>query len=93
MRGLAAAGLTVNDTTSSCARIFTSIVGWNTRLRTGAGCRPSEALSVLQEGARLLAGGERQGRAAADADSVIPIVEAKRCDLITSDHAVTTRSA
>ena len=50
---------------------------------------PEGALPVLQEGAGLT-GWRRTTRRTLPpiVDSVIPIVEAKRCDLVTSDHAL-----
>jgi len=90
MRGLAAAGLTVTISISFCARIFTSIYRLEHALENGAGYRPfsQRPLHLLQDGARLLARAGEEDRPAQIVDSVIPIVEAKACDVVTSDHSL-----
>jgi len=79
MRGLAAAGLTVNDIDFvMCTHLHVDHVGWNTRLENG------RWMPTFPKARYLFA----KTDIPCIADSVIPIVEAKKCDLITSDHAL-----
>ena len=62
-------GLTVNDIDFvMCTHLHVDHVGWNTRLENGRWVPtfPKARYLFSEEGARLLAGGERQERAAAD---------------------------
>src|ERR1700757_3466511 len=89
MRGLAAAGLTVNDIDFVlCTHLHVDHVGWNTRLENGRWVPTFPKARYLFSKTELdfwLAENDKE-TVAPIADSVIPIVEAKRHDLITSDH-------
>jgi glyoxylase-like metal-dependent hydrolase (beta-lactamase superfamily II) len=91
MRGLAALGLTVNDIdVVMCTHLHVDHVGWNTRLENGRWVPTFPKARYLFSKKELdywLAANAKQ-TVPPIADSVIPIVEAKRCDLITSDHAM-----
>ena len=91
MRGLAAAGLTVNDIDFvMCTHLHVDHVGWNTRLENGRWVPTfpkARYLFAKKELDYWLAENEKTSLPYI-VDSVIPIVEAKRCDLVTSDHAL-----
>ena len=91
MRGLAAAGLTVNDIDFvMCTHLHVDHVGWNTRLENGRWVPTFPKARYLFSKKELdywLAENDKTALPPI-VDSVIPIVEAKRCDLVTSDHAV-----
>jgi glyoxylase-like metal-dependent hydrolase (beta-lactamase superfamily II) len=91
MRGLAAAGLTVNDIDFvMCTHLHVDHVGWNTRLENGRWVPTFPKARYLFSKKELdywLAENDKTTLPPI-VDSVIPIVEAKRCDLVTSDHAV-----
>jgi len=91
MRGLAAHGLSVEDIDFvMCTHLHPDHVGWNTRRAEG------RWVPTFPK-ARYLFGAKEyehwSGRHAKEpipymTDSVLPIVEAKRADLVQSDHAV-----
>jgi glyoxylase-like metal-dependent hydrolase (beta-lactamase superfamily II) len=91
MRGLAALGLTVNDIDIvMCTHLHVDHVGWNTRLENGRWVPTFPKARYLFSKTELdywLAENDKTSLPPI-VDSVIPIVEAKRCDLITSDHAL-----
>ena len=91
MRGLAAAGLTVNDIDFvMCTHLHVDHVGWNTKLENGRWVPTFPKARYLFSKKELdywLAENDKTALPPI-VDSVIPIVEAKRCDLVTSDHAV-----
>jgi glyoxylase-like metal-dependent hydrolase (beta-lactamase superfamily II) len=91
MRGLAAAGLTVNDIDFvMCTHLHVDHVGWNTRLENGRWVPTFPKARYLFSKTELdywLAENDK-AELPPIADSVIPIVEAKRCDLVTSDYAL-----
>ncbi len=91
MKGLAAAGLTVNDIDFvMCTHLHVDHVGWNTRLENGRWVPTFPKARYLFSKKELdywLAENDKTALPPI-VDSVIPIVEAKRCDLVTSDHAV-----
>ena len=91
MRGLAAAGLTVNDIDFvMCTHLHVDHVGWNTRLENGRWVPTFPKARYLFSKTELdfwLAENDKTTLPPI-VDSVIPIVEAKRCDLVTSDHAL-----
>jgi glyoxylase-like metal-dependent hydrolase (beta-lactamase superfamily II) len=91
MKGLAAAGLTVNDIDFvMCTHLHVDHVGWNTRLENGRWVPTFPKARYLFSKKELdywLAENDKTTLPPI-VDSVIPIVEAKRCDLVTSDHAV-----
>jgi len=89
MRGLADVGLTVNDFDFvMCTHLHVDHVGWNTRLENG------RWVPTFPRARYLFSKTELDYWLAENAktelppilDSVIPIVEAKQCDLIASDH-------
>jgi len=91
MRGLAAAGLTVNDIDFvMCTHLHVDHVGWNTRLENGRWVPTFPRARYLFSKTELdywLAENDKTTLPPI-ADSVIPIVEAKRCDLVRSDYAL-----
>ena len=91
MKGLAAAGLTVNDIDFvMCTHLHVDHVGWNTRLENGRWVPTFPKARYLFSKKELdywLAENDKTALPPI-VDSVIPIVEAKRCDLVTSDHSV-----
>ena len=91
MGGLASLGLTVNDVDFvMCTHLHVDHVGWNTRLENGRWVPTFPRARYLFSKRELdywLAENEKTAILPI-VDSVIPILEAKRCDLITSDHAL-----
>jgi glyoxylase-like metal-dependent hydrolase (beta-lactamase superfamily II) len=91
MQGLADVGLTVNDIDFVlCTHLHVDHVGWNTRLENGRWVPTFPNARYLFTKTELdfwLAENEKTV-VPPIADSVIPIVEAKRCDLVTSDYAL-----
>jgi glyoxylase-like metal-dependent hydrolase (beta-lactamase superfamily II) len=91
MQGLADVGLTVNDIDFVlCTHLHVDHVGWNTRLENGRWVPTFPKARYLFSKTELdfwLAENARE-TVPPIADSVIPIVEAKRHDLITSDHSL-----
>jgi glyoxylase-like metal-dependent hydrolase (beta-lactamase superfamily II) len=91
MKGLAAANLTVNDIDFvMCTHLHVDHVGWNTRLENGRWVPTFPKARYLFSKTELDYWLAENDKAALPpiVDSVIPIIEAKRCDLITSDHAL-----
>ena len=91
MKGLAALGLTVADIdVVMCTHLHVDHIGWNTRLENG------RWVPTFPKARYLFSKKELDYWVAENAktplpqieDSVIPIVDAKKCDLITSDHAM-----
>src|ERR1700761_7533321 len=91
MQALETAGLGVDDIDFvMCTHLHVDHIGWNTRLENGRWGPTFPKARYLFSKTELdfwLAGNAR-AELPQIVDSVIPIVEAKRCDLITSDHAV-----
>jgi glyoxylase-like metal-dependent hydrolase (beta-lactamase superfamily II) len=91
MQGLADVGLTVNDIDFVlCTHLHVDHVGWNTRLENGRWVPTFPNARYLFSKKELdywLAENDKT-TVPPIADSVIPIVEAKLCDLITSDHSL-----
>jgi glyoxylase-like metal-dependent hydrolase (beta-lactamase superfamily II) len=91
MQGLADVELTVNDIDFVlCTHLHVDHVGWNTRLENGRWVPTFPKARYLFSKTELdfwLAENDKT-TVPPIVDSVIPIVEAKRHDLITSDHAV-----
>jgi hypothetical protein len=88
-KGLAATGVGDIDFVM-CTHLHVDHVGWNTRLENGRWVPTFPKARYLFSKTELdywLAENDK-AELPPIADSVIPIVEAKRCDLITSDHAV-----
>ena len=91
MRGLAAIGLTVADIDFvMCTHLHIDHVGWNTRLENGRWAPTFPNARYLFSAKELAYWTERNAVTplAYIQDSVLPIVEAKRCDLVASDHAL-----
>ncbi len=91
MRGLAAAGLTVADIDIvMCTHLHADHVGWNTRLDNGRWVPTFPNARYLISAREYAYWAERHAATpiACIADSVLPVIEAKRADLVTSDHAV-----
>jgi glyoxylase-like metal-dependent hydrolase (beta-lactamase superfamily II) len=91
MNGLAALGLTVNDIdVVMCTHLHVDHVGWNTRLENG------RWVPTFPNARYLFSKKEYDHWVAQNTtdplphiqDSVIPVVEAKRADFVTTDHAV-----
>jgi len=91
MRGLASLGLSVDDIDIvMCTHLHVDHVGWNTRLENGRWVPTFPKARYLFSKTELDYWLAENAKAELPpiVDSVIPIVEAKRCDLITSDHAI-----
>ena len=92
MGALKAAGLGVEDIDFvMCTHLHGDHVGWNTRLENGRWVPtfPEGALPVLEKGIRPI-GARSIAKTPLDqiTDSVLPIIEANRAELVTSDHAL-----
>ena len=90
-RGLAALGLSVNDIdVVMCTHLHVDHVGWNTRLENGAWVPTFPNARYLFSKREYDHWIEQNGKTPLPhiQDSVIPIVEAKRADFVTSDHEV-----
>jgi glyoxylase-like metal-dependent hydrolase (beta-lactamase superfamily II) len=91
MQGLAEVGLTVNDIDFVlCTHLHVDHVGWNTRLENGRWVPTFPNARYLFSKTELdfwLAENDKS-TVPPILDSVIPIIEAKRCDLISSDHSL-----
>lgn len=91
MRGLAEVGLTVEDIDIVlCTHLHVDHVGWNTRLENGRWVPTFPKARYLFSKTELDYWLAENAKAELPpiVDSVIPIVEAKKCDLVTSDHAI-----
>ena len=92
-RGLQATGLTFADIDFvMCTHLHVDHVGWNTRLQDGRWVPTFPKARYLFSDRELAYWTERQ-KSDPDAvpwisDSVLPIVQAGRCDLVSSDHVV-----
>jgi glyoxylase-like metal-dependent hydrolase (beta-lactamase superfamily II) len=89
MDGLARAGLTVNDIDFvMCTHLHVDHVGWNTRLENGRWVPTFPKARYLFSKTELDFWLAENAKAALPpiVDSVIPIVEAKACDIVTSDY-------
>ncbi len=91
MRGLKAIGLTVNDIDFVlCTHLHVDHVGWNTRLENGRWVPtfPNARYLFSKTELDFWLAENAKAELPVIVDSVIPIVEAKRCDLVTSDHSL-----
>jgi glyoxylase-like metal-dependent hydrolase (beta-lactamase superfamily II) len=91
MRGLAELGLSVDDVDYvMCTHLHPDHVGWNTRLANGKWVPTFPKARYLFSGKEYAHWTERHARELIPymADSVLPIVEAKRADLVASDHTL-----
>jgi glyoxylase-like metal-dependent hydrolase (beta-lactamase superfamily II) len=91
MKGLAAAGLTVNDIDFVlCTHLHVDHIGWNTRLENGRWVPTFPKARYIFSKKELdfwLDEAKKTDLPQID-DSVVPIVEAKMCDVVTSDHSL-----
>lgn len=91
MRGLKAAGLTVDDIDFvMCTHLHPDHVGWNTRKENGRWVPTFPKARYLFSEKELVHWTKEHAKNPITymADSVLPIVEASRADLVTSDHAL-----
>jgi glyoxylase-like metal-dependent hydrolase (beta-lactamase superfamily II) len=91
MKGLAAAGLTVNDIDFVlCTHLHVDHIGWNTRLENGRWVPtfPKARYIFSKTELDFWLDEAKKTDLPQIVDSVIPIVEAKACDVVTSDHSL-----
>ena len=91
MKGLAAAKLTPNDIDFvMCTHLHVDHIGWNTKLENGRWVPTFPKARYLFSKIELDYWVEENKKTplVQIQDSVIPIVEAKACDLVTSDHSL-----
>jgi glyoxylase-like metal-dependent hydrolase (beta-lactamase superfamily II) len=91
MKGLAAAGLTVNDIDFVlCTHLHVDHIGWNTRLENGRWVPTFPKARYIFSKTELDFWLEEAKKTDLPqiVDSVIPIVEAKACDVVTSDYSL-----
>ena len=89
MDGLKRAGLTPNDIDFvMCTHLHVDHVGWNTKLENGRWVPTFPKARYLFSKIELdyWLAENAKGAIPPIVDSVIPIVEAKACDIVTSDH-------
>ncbi len=89
MSGLAAANLTPNDIDFvMCTHLHVDHIGWNTKLENGRWVPTFPKARYIFSKTELDFWIEQNKKTplAQIQDSVIPIVEAKLCDIVTSDH-------
>ncbi|HEX2216176.1 MAG TPA: MBL fold metallo-hydrolase [Xanthobacteraceae bacterium] len=92
-QGLAATGLTVNDIDYvMCTHLHTDHVGWNTRLENGRWVPTFPNARYLFADRELAHWRERHNENPEAfpwiADSVLPVVEAQRAEMVRSDHTL-----
>jgi glyoxylase-like metal-dependent hydrolase (beta-lactamase superfamily II) len=91
MRGLAAVGLEPGDIDFvMCTHLHVDHVGWNTRLENGRWVPtfPNARYLFSEREYAYWVAQHASTPIACIADSVLPIVEAKRADFVTSEHAL-----
>jgi glyoxylase-like metal-dependent hydrolase (beta-lactamase superfamily II) len=91
MRGLAAAGLRVEDIDFvMCTHLHVDHVGWNTRLQDGRWIPTFPNARYLISKGEYAYWADRHARSpsAAFGDSVLPVMEAGKADLVRDDHAL-----
>src|ERR1700755_3041269 len=91
MKGLAALGLSVNDIDIvMCTHLHVDHVGWNTRLENGRWVPtfPKAKYLFSKKEYEYWEGVDRETPLDPMRDSVLPIIEAKQAELVTSDHAL-----
>jgi glyoxylase-like metal-dependent hydrolase (beta-lactamase superfamily II) len=89
MRGLAAAGLSVEDIDFvMCTHLHADHVGWNTRLQDGRWVPtfPKARFLFSEQEYRYWTGEHAKTPVAAIGDSVLPVMEAGRAELVRDDH-------
>ena len=92
-KGLADAGLTVNDIDYvMCTHLHTDHVGWNTRLENGRWVPTFPKANYVMADRELTHWTQREKENPQSVpwitDSVLPIIEAKRAKIVTSDFAL-----
>jgi glyoxylase-like metal-dependent hydrolase (beta-lactamase superfamily II) len=91
MRALAAAGFSVGDIDYvMCTHLHVDHVGWNTRLENGRWVPtfPKARYVFGKTEYDYWAGMHAKTPVPVFEDSVIPIVDAKRCEIVSDDHAI-----
>jgi glyoxylase-like metal-dependent hydrolase (beta-lactamase superfamily II) len=91
MRNLAAAGLTVDDIDFvMCTHLHVDHVGWNTKLENGQWVPtfPKARYVFAEQELAYWTARNEQEPIAPMVDSVLPIVAARRADIVRSDHAL-----
>src|SRR6201984_2635637 len=91
MQALKAAGVTVDDIDIvMCTHLHGDHVGWNTRLENGRWIPtfPNARYLFSKKEYDYWDGVHRKTPISAMEDSVLPIIDARKADLVTSDHAV-----
>ncbi len=91
MRALAAAGVDVDDVDFvMCTHLHADHVGWNTRLDNGRWVPtfPKARYLFSKKEYDYWAGEHARTPLDAIADSVLPVIEANKAELVTSDHAL-----
>ena len=92
-KGLGAAGLTVNDIDYvMCTHLHVDHVGWNTRLENGRWVPTFPKAKYVMADCELAHWSQKEKDDPAACpwitDSVLPIVAAKRAEIVKSDHAL-----
>ena len=91
MRALSAAGFSVDDIDYvMCTHLHVDHVGWNTRLENGRWVPtfPKARYVFGKTEYDYWAGMHAKTPVPVIEDSVMPIVEAKRCEIVSDDHAI-----
>jgi glyoxylase-like metal-dependent hydrolase (beta-lactamase superfamily II) len=91
MRALAAAGFAVGDIDFvMCTHLHVDHVGWNTRLENGRWVPTFPNARYVFGEAEYVYWSEQSAKAEVPpfADSVLPVVEAKKAELVTNDYAI-----
>ena len=91
MRALGAAGVSVNDIDYvMCTHLHVDHVGWNTRLENGRWVPTFPKARYIFEKSEFDYWTAQNAKAAVPpfADSVLPVVEAKRADIVSTDFAI-----
>jgi glyoxylase-like metal-dependent hydrolase (beta-lactamase superfamily II) len=91
MRGLAAAGLVVEDIDYvMCTHLHVDHVGWNTRLENGRWVPTFPNARYIFDEAEFDYWNEQHAKTVVPtfADSVLPVVEAKRAEIVRSDFEI-----
>ena len=91
LRALAAAGLTVADIDFVlCTHLHADHVGWNTRFDNGQWVPTFPNARYLMSGKEYAYWAEEHRKSPIEciADSVLPIIDAQRAELVTSAHAL-----
>src|SRR6201990_2982708 len=90
-KGLAAAGVAVNDIDYvMCTHLHVDHVGWNTRLENGRWVPtfPKARYLFGKTEFDYWSGETARPRVAPFADSVLPVVEARKAEIVTNDYSI-----